>query len=709
MPGTIYKSDLKNKLDEAVSSYLKSAADQPVHWQEWSDEVFTLAEKLDRPILLDIGAVWCHWCHVMDRESYEDEETARLINENFIPVKIDRDERPDVDRRYQTFVQATGGGGGWPLTCFLTKEGKLFFGGTYFPPVDTNGRPGFKNLLRRISEMYRTKRQDVIEHSRDIFERITEHEESKNRKGELSVSHVEQIMQSIEQNFDPVYGGIGTAPKFPGSSSMSLAMLSYSMSGNSRHLGIAEITLENMAAGGIYDHVGGGFHRYSVDQYWHVPHFEKMTSDNAELLRNYLELYRITGNTKYRKTAEGIIDWYERDMTDKQTGGFFAHQDADITLEDDGDYFTWRKDELESALSGDEKELFFRYYGISETPRDLHGTTDRNVLYTAGKPENAAEEFNISPEDADRLIGSALKKLLNVRYSRKAPFIDRTIYASYNGMMLSSYAFAYRILDDNKLKAFFVKTLDLIIDKMYDRSKGFAHSYAGGKAGIYGLLSDQVWMASALLDGFEMTGDPKYFQLAKSVSDNILDKFEDKDKGGFFDRAVEDQESGIFSLKQKPFEDIPSSSSNAVAVRLLNRLYYLTGVKECRTAAEKTLKSFAGNIANNGTYIGAYGISLYLHLNPPPQVVITGRRSDPGLNLMINAAKEIYIPYMEIYTIDPGDEDIDRLPYSLKEKILSARVSEKSSAFVCSGNTCSAPVHDPRGLNGILSSIENRK
>ncbi|MCH7946289.1 MAG: DUF255 domain-containing protein [candidate division Zixibacteria bacterium] len=328
------KSGHQNKLAGESSPYLLQHASNPVDWYPWGEEALAKAKAEDKPIFLSIGYSACHWCHVMDKESYESEGVAGIINEHFIPVKVDRDERPDVDRRYQIFVQATGSGGGWPLTCFLTSGGKLFFGGTYFPPEDRMGRPGFKNLLLNIVKTYREKRNDVEESSDKLFKKIVDFESTRTKPAELQIDIFTKILKDVEDNFDPVYGGLGISPKFPNGSAHDLALLSYNITGNEKYLDIAKIGLENIAAGGIHDHVGGGFHRYSVDQFWHVPHFEKMTSDNAEFLKNYLHLYQVTGNKHYKKIAEGIIDYYLRDMTDPEMGGFFAYQDADISLEE---------------------------------------------------------------------------------------------------------------------------------------------------------------------------------------------------------------------------------------------------------------------------------------------------------------------------------------------------------------------------------------
>jgi len=694
---------LKNNLKYASSSYLRSAADQPVHWQEWSSKVFDLARQYNRPILLDIGAVWCHWCHVMDRESYENEEIARFLNEHFIPVKVDRDERPDVDRRYQSFVQATTGSGGWPLTCFLTAEGNLIYGGTYFPPDDRMGKPGLKRILEQIRNVYNNEREKVVENARKMLASLKSYEQSNRKSEKLNLGIFESILHETADGFDPIYGGFGSSPKFPASSAVNLVLTAYHNTGEERFLQIAETTLTHMAQGGIYDHICGGFHRYSVDQFWQVPHFEKMTSDNAELLTNYLDIYKISGKKQYLTVIDGILDWYERDMTDQANGGFYAHQDADITLEDDGDYFTWTSREIQVALPADEARLIRLYFGISPEPRDLHTTPDRNVMYTVRRLENVADDIGILVEEAESLYESARNRLLEERYKRPAPFIDKTLYDSYNGMMISAYAQAFKVLNRRNIKDFTLKSLNRIVDTMFDPEKGFAHSLFEGKARIFGLLGDQVWMTQALLDGFEISGDIRYFDAAKRTMEIILNSFYDDENGGFFDRIKETGESAVFDIEYKPVDDIPASSSNAVAVRLLDRLYNLTGVDLYAAAAEKTLEAFAGTAEGRGMYMAAYAHALYFHLKPPPLVIIFGNEGDEQTIKLMKSARKIHYPGMEVYCFADGTKRDGSLPAAIEEKFEIFNDMKGSLAFVCSGTACAPPTGDPDKLTALIS------
>lgn len=699
----------RNNLDKASSAYLTSAKNQPVHWQEWDDSVFRAAQKFDLPILLDIGAVWCHWCHVMDRESYENEHIANIINQHFIPVKVDRDERPDVDKRYQTFVQATGGGGGWPLTCFLTPDGKLFYGGTYYPPEDKMGRPGFKSLLTHIAQTFRERRKQVEENSSELFQKIFEYEKSKTRHGELDVKLAASILNDIEKNFDPVYGGFGIAPKFPNGSAYELVLTAYDMTRNSKYLDIARIGLDNIAAGGIHDHLAGGFHRYSIDQYWHIPHFEKMTSDNAEFLMNYLHLYQATEDSQYKEAAEGIIGYYTRDMTDQVNGGFYAHQDADITLEDDGDYFTWTKQEISDLLDSGEERLFNLYFGISEQPNDLHTTPDRNVLYRVRKIEPIADELKISLAEAKKTLSQAMDKLLKARYKRQAPFIDKTIFANINGMMLTAYSEAYKVLKDPHIKQFSIKTADFLLERLYTDTEGFLHAYTLNKAHIQGFLQDQVCMADALLGVYEISGDLRYLNTTKEVMQLVNAKYLDKKNGGYFDRRPERDMTGVMAIGHKPIEDVPVASSNSVAIRVLDRLFSLTGDEQYHSAAENALKTFAGSFAQNGTYYSSYGLSLLYHLNPPPTVIILGDRSDSETIRLAETALSVYRPGKQVYLFDPGDSSLDNLPNAVRLKISGTKQVSYPVVYICSDVKCAPPVHDPDGLKKVLKTFGKRE
>src|ERR1035438_5709752 len=355
-----------NLLEDAASSYLRSARHQPVHWNPWGEAAFARAQAEDKPILLDIGAVWCHWCHVMDRESYENPEIAALINQHFVAVKVDRDERPDVDARYQAAVSAISAQGGWPLTAILTPDGRPYFGGTYFPPGGRYGRPGFGRVLETMAQVWRDRREEALESAGSVMAAIEQNESFSGRNGELTLALVDKIAASALKQFDPRHGGFGSQPKFPHPSALDLLLEVAMQRGNGEAGEAFKVTLEKMARGGVYDHLAGGFHRYSVDESWVVPHFEKMLYDNTELLRNYVHGFQSYVRQDFLETAQEIVSWLDATMPDRARGGFYASQDADINLDDDGDYFTWTLDEARAALRPGELEFAARYWDIGE-------------------------------------------------------------------------------------------------------------------------------------------------------------------------------------------------------------------------------------------------------------------------------------------------------------------------------------------------------
>src|SRR5277367_1558385 len=434
----ICMSENKNSLDRAASSYLRSALHQPVHWNEWGAEAFDLAAKEDKPILLDIGAVWCHWCHVMDRESYEDASLAQVINEHFVAVKVDRDERPDVDSRYQAAVQAMSGQGGWPLTAILTPDGKPFFGGTYFPRDDRYGRPGFERVLLTMADVWKNRRQEALESASSVVDAIEHGETFAGRTGSLSVGIVDKLVESAVKQFDPRYGGFGTQPKFPHPSAIDLLIDVAGRTGNEAAREAATVTLEKMARGGVYDQLGGGFHRYSVDERWVVPHFEKMLYDNAELLKNYVHAFQSFVDPEMARVARDIIRWMDASLTDRERGGFYASQDADINLDDDGDYFTWTRGEAAAVLSPEEMEIAANYFDIGDLG-DMHHNPAKNVLHVKRGVEVAATRAGKSRTEAQALLGTAHARLLAARTERSTPFIDTTVYTNWNALAVSAY------------------------------------------------------------------------------------------------------------------------------------------------------------------------------------------------------------------------------------------------------------------------------
>src|SRR5271154_1568901 len=383
-----------NSLSKASSAYLRSAMHQPIRWHEWGEEAFATAQRENKPILLDIGAVWCHWCHVMDRESYDSPEIAEIINERFIAVKVDRDERPDIDSRYQVAVSSISGQGGWPLTAFLTPDGKPFYGGTYFPPDDHYGRPSFKRVLLAISDAFHEKHGDVVEQAKMVENAISHAESFTGKSATFSPAVVDAIVKSALEMFDPANGGFGSAPKFPHPSTLDLLIDQYVRSGDEQIRGVFVSTLEKMARGGVYDQLAGGFHRYSVDERWVVPHFEKMCYDNSELLKNYVHAYQATGSEFFAGVAKDIIRWMDEWLSDREHGGFYASQDADISMDDDGDYFTWTLAEALAVLSDEEARVASLYYDISEVGEMQHDST-KNVLWVSALPEEIAARMSV--------------------------------------------------------------------------------------------------------------------------------------------------------------------------------------------------------------------------------------------------------------------------------------------------------------------------
>lgn len=691
-----------NRLAEAASPYLRSAAHQPVDWYPWGEEAFRKAKAEDRPILLDIGAVWCHWCHVIDRESYEDPETAEIINARFVPIKVDRDERPDIDSRYQLAVSAISGQGGWPLTAFLTPEGKVFFGGTYFPPEDKYGRPGFKTVLLRVSEFYQKEKEKALKGA-EVLHRELARAASSDGRGELSEQLIEAAVRSMERAFDRIYGGFGTAPKFPHPSAIEFLLTRYIRTKERWLLNPVTTTLERMAKGGIYDQLFGGFHRYSTDEKWIVPHFEKMGYDNAELLKNYLHAYQITGKVLFKETALGVIRWVDETASDQEGGGFAASQDADYSLEDDGDYWTWTVEEVEEALplSPEEAKVLCLYYNIY--PRgEMRENPKKNVLYVDMESEEIAERMKMPLERVRRIIEEGRRYLLEARNRRPAPYVDKTIYINWNGMMISAYLEAYKALGLESCKGFALKTLDLLLDRAYVPSRGFCHAFSDGKARVFGLLDDQVQMAQALLDAFEVTGERRYLGKAEEVMDLVLRLFWDGINGGFFDTAHNPEGVLTLEVRNKPIQDTPTPSPNGVVALVLDRLSTLTGNGLYRLMAEETLKAFAETAKGLGLFGATYFLALDFHLSHPIQVVIVGAKGDDRTKALHRTALSIFRPGKVVALYDPEEVKGAPLPEVLASMI---EAEAPPRAYICCGTACAAPTSDPEQLQETLETL----
>ncbi|MDR3674724.1 MAG: thioredoxin domain-containing protein [Acidobacteriota bacterium] len=690
-----------NELAKAASAYLRSAAHQPVLWREWNGDAFAQAKAQDKPILLDIGAVWCHWCQVMDRESYENAEVARVINESFIPVKVDRDERPDIDARYQVAVSALTGQGGWPLTAFLTPDGKPFFGGTYFPPDDRGGRPGMKRLLEVIAQNYRTHRDQILESAVKIAEALTGVESLKAGEEAVDEKVVKAIVESIGGMFDAQNGGFGSAPKFPHPSAIDLLLEVNLDVRQDWLLNIVTTTLEHMGKGGVYDQIGGGFHRYSVDEHWIVPHFEKMSYDNAGLLVNYLRAYQITGNKFFREISLGILVFLENVLSNPEAG-FYASQDADINLDDDGDYFTWTLDELNSVLNAPEASVAALYYHV-EAQGEMHHNPAKNVLFIDQPISAIAARLQLEEPKVVEMLASARRKMRDARAKRQTPFIDKSIYTSWNGMLISALLEAYRILGIRGERDRALATLDLLVTKAYDREKGMFHTLVDGTPRIEGLLEDQVFIIAALLDAYEITGTRFYFERALELMETTVRRFWDAKEGGFFDTAQDlSDRHGSLTTSRKPFQDSPTPAANAVAALVLDRLDVLADREDFGEKAEATLALFAPKAGQYGLFAATYGLALLHHLRAPLDVVVVGRADDDRTMDLLAAAYEIPRAGKRVFAFEPGIVQARDLPAGLAATLPELPFDGVPVALVCAGTACHPPVQTPVALRELL-------
>ena len=691
-----------NRLKDSASPYLRSASHQPIDWHEWGEAAFERAKAEDKPILLDIGAVWCHWCHVIDRESYENVEIAKIINEHFVPVKVDRDERPDVDSRYQSAISAISGQGGWPLTGFLLPDGKPFFGGTYFPPEDQMGRPGFRRVLLAVADSYRQRRAELERAANSLSEAVGQAEAFTGARAEFDTGVVDAQTASITQLFDGKNGGFGRAPKFPHASAIDLLLERHQQTKEKQLLAMVEATLEKMARGGVYDQLAGGFHRYSVDERWLVPHFEKMSYDNSELLRNYLHAWQVTQNSFLRETAESIIGWVNEVLSDRENGGFYASQDADYSLDDDGDYFTWTLDEVRAVLTPEESRVIELYYDV-EPRGEMHHNPAKNVLWIARGFSEIGQILERDPDSIAIIKRQAEKKMLEVRLRRPTPFVDETMYLAWNAMFVSSYLEADRVLTDSPhlgCKHFALKTLDRMLKEAWSESRGFAHRI-GGPA-LEGSLDDQVFSVLALLDAYEATLEARYFTVAQKTLDLAISRYGDARNGGFFDRPCDAAPIGGLEVRRKPFQDSPTPGANSVAAIALIRMHASTGDERYRDFAQKTLEAFAGVAPQYGLFAATYGLAATLFARHPIQVLIPGNSDDPVAQALEAAAYRVYRFGKSVLRVTPG-VPLAALAGPLKQT-LPHLPADKPMAIVCSGQTCLPPTSDPGQLTTFLEN-----
>ncbi len=695
---------------------------QPIRWHEWGPEAFAAAQRENKPMLLDIGAVWCHWCHVMDRESYDDPAIAEIVNEHFIAVKVDRDERPDIDSRYQAAIQAVSGQGGWPLTAFLTPDGKPFYGGTYFPPSDGYGRPSFRRVLLSIANAYKEKHADVAEQAQMVENAIAQAESFSGKDGRVSATIISDIETAAQRMFDPQHGGFGQAPKFPHPSALDLLIERYARTRSENLQNLIVTTLTHMAQGGVYDQLAGGFHRYSVDERWVVPHFEKMCYDNSELLKNYVHAYQATGNEFFAAVARDIIRWMDEWLSDRERGGFYASQDADINMDDDGDYFTWTLDEARAVLTEDEAQVAALHYDINDVG-DMHHNPAKNVLHIRASVEEIGTRMNLAPERVRELLASAKKKLYAARLQRPTPFVDKTVYVGWNSLCVSAYLEAAKVLTLHEAHRFALRSLDRILAEAWTGSKsevGEGHSSrtrallhvvaysdpAAGHREVPGMLDDYAFTALACIDAYEATADLSYFKFAQAIADAMIARFFDTTSGGFLDSEPADGQSfGVLATRRKPLQDSPTPAGNPMAAIALLRLHHYGAGKGYREKAEETLETFAGVAGQYGIFAASYGIAAGHLLDSPTQVVVVDGENQSADDLY-SAAIATFAFNRTVLRLNPSQVAPRNLPPALAETIphLPSLLSGRPFVVLCSGTACQPPIVDAEELRRAMAN-----
>ncbi len=668
-----------NRLIHEQSPYLRQHAYNPVDWNPWGEEALARARAENKPILLSIGYSACHWCHVMERESFENEQIARLMNDNFVPIKVDREERPDLDQIYMDAVQLLTGRGGWPLTVFLTPEGKPFFGGTYFPPQDRQGMPGFPRVLLAIAAAFRDKPADVQQNVERLAQGLEGLAEFSPDGGELGPEAVESAARALAEHYDRVNGGIGRAPKFPNTFVFSLFLRRYQADGDPEFGHMVRETLAKMAKGGIYDQLGGGFHRYSVDDRWLVPHFEKMLYDNALLARLYLDAGRALGEPDFLTVAREILDYVLREMTSPE-GGFYSAQDADSEGEE-GKFFLWTPAEARAALGEELGEIAERYFDISEEG-NFEG---RNILHRTIERDDAARLFKIGADEMERTIEEIRRRLFEARERRVKPARDDKVLAAWNGMMIGALAEGYRALGDERYLHAAARALDFVMSRLWD-GRALKRSFKDGAARFNAYLEDYALVANGALELYETSLDRRHLATAQTMAEAILERFLDRDKGGFFFTSA-DHERLI--TRSKAVFDGSTPSGNTAAVMALLRLYGYTGEVRYFAEAQRTLRLLHGFIAQQPFAFSHMLEAVDLYQRGPVEIVIVGERGAPETGEWLERLGLFYLPNRALFVADPRDSAGAHLPEQVRGK---TQVGGKLTAYVCRERTCTAPL-----------------
>src|SRR5438128_7810484 len=712
------KREHTNRLAHEKSPYLLQHAHNPVDWYPWGEEAFAKARQENKPIFLSVGYSTCHWCHVMAHESFENEEVAAIMNREFVNIKVDREERPDVDRVYMTFVQATTGGGGWPMSVWLTPDLKPFVGGTYFPPEDRYGQPGFRKVLERIATAWKENHDKIVEQGGQIVAALRESQSAAKAESKLGAEILDAAYKQIDRSYDPKEGGFSNAPKFPRPVTLNFLTRSYARApkgeSGKNALEMALFTLRKMAAGGMHDHIGGGFHRYSVDRYWHVPHFEKMLYDQAQLAVAYLDAFQITRDKQYQSVARDILDYVGRDMTSKE-GGFFSAEDADSPVAAgigdaghsktaEGSFYIWTKKDVDEAL-GDAAEIFDFHYGVQPHGNAPEGSDPhdefrgKNILIERHTIAETAQRFKKSEDEIATLLVRCREKLFAIRKKRPRPHLDDKIIASWNGLMISAYARAAQVLDDPRYLQIATRAAKFLRTNLYEeKSKLLYRNYREGRSDIEAFDDDYAFVIQGLLDLYEASFDVDWLKFAIELQETQDRLFFDEKNGGYFSTSGKDE--SVF-LRMKDDNDGAEPAASSVAALNLLRLLQFRDDKTMAERARKTIDAFAATLSHFPSAMPQMLVALDYSLGKPRQIVIAGKKDSLETKALLKEVHRHFLPNTIVLLAD-GAEGQKFLGERNEAIRAMSPVNGKPAAYVCENFTCKAPVTDARQFAELL-------
>ena len=697
-----------NRLIREKSPYLLQHARNPVDWYPWGEEAFERARKEDKPIFLSVGYSTCYWCHVMEREVFEDTAIARLMNERLVSIKVDREERPDVDRVYMTAVQAMTGSGGWPMSVFLTPDLVPFLGATYIPPTARYGRPGFTDIVRHISDLWKNDRSKILVSGKQIEEILRKSARSTPAKVEDSA--LREGFKQIAAGYDPVHGGFGSGMKFPRPVTLDFLFRRYYRRGDSAALDMALATIRKMADGGVYDHIGGGFHRYAVDAGWRVPHFEKMLYDQAQLAVTCLEAYQITHDPLYSSLARDILGYVARDMTGPN-GEFYSAEDAESATDPDetgkkeeGAFYLWTKPEIDRILGNEAAPLFNYYFGVEDTgnaPSDpMNVFRGKNILYVAHDAGETVRKFGKQPEEVISILETSRKKLARERVKRARPHLDDKIITAWNGLMISAFARAYQVLHDEEYLRRARRGAEFILENLYDKGSGTLYRrYRDGDARFEGSLQDYAFFVRGLLDLYEASFETIWLRTAISLNNKQSDLFRDSIGGGFFDASGKDP--SILVRTKEDYDGAEPTGNSIAAVNLL-RLAQLTANEGLRDMAEKTIRAFGSRIRSVPESMPGMLAAYTWSITTPREIIIAGEPGAADTKALLAEVHSHFVPFRSLILADGGsgqEELASYLPF-----IKEMRTSEgKATAYICQNYACSLPSSDREVVAKLLS------